>query len=904
MLTAARTATSILGVMLLTLIVGGDGPGAYEDEPTHGILADRSIDLAVTDARYAELGVKTYRAVIKRAAVDEDAGSRFLNHFFDPSTALGLPQNDYTFVLELLAGLQSPATGPFPRYVSALDWARDGTPDGLDWKGAIAAYDYTTEAKLRAYTALGHVLHLLHDMAQPDHARARPHPCNAAGVKAGIADPVGYETLWTLPTQLAWPRATTPRKLQALDTAFRTLADESKRAEDALGLPMPDEFTLGCGRQHALVEGVRQAATGGIAFPTLIRIIKDRGWTALLESHWQETQVNLPIVPTIPRPPGDARTQKYLTLGRTMLQKAEEYGAGLLRLFHDIVTPPPFVEEVEIQQGGQRKYRKAWIGDETRDTPSRLRGRRAEVEGGELEPGIEASVVIRIGPKDPDRRALAALRVSIVTDAGTPEGTTVLRLTEQGEPTSPRGGVWVGAFTPTRNGTVRIEAMDRVERWADRSGQREQSLVPVGGRRGAQGELDAEPSTPARATWRPVGPGDQAPPGPPYPWVGYEAGADTNHRFTVRGAEECVVTALSPRTLESMAWGTWTGTVRSESDTRDFDRLLSGHRAPHARVFTTRRSETTTDVRFRSGVASDGGPMKFGHGEGTVSVAGTEDRRYGDDKNPVATQRDTRQDSGEVERVDGSLAPHASTGSLRYEIGITGRVRSARGVTRVVERTAGSMCSDRTLTGHTEREAGKPDSWAYSRRVTRWRFTFAPGAPEHVTRFPSSLLQSLGGSLNVAAHEEHVARITDDFLAAQSEAYSRRAAAEVSRLFARLMEVRQGYEQAMDDARRSYRDQQEDILSRHSADARRTHGELSELWLSNEPDADRRYRQSLPQLEQAIAAWRGTKKAIEERYATATERAAAVVQELSPDAARKLRDAAQQLRRDGLAPED
>src|SRR5207249_4656453 len=138
---------------------------------------------------------------------------RFVNHFFDPSTGLGLPQNYTTWLLELRTSA-TPARGPFPRYVSALDWARDGMPDGLDWKSAIEAYDYTAASKLRAYAALGHVLHLLHDMAQPDHARDRPHPCNLAGKYLGITTHVGYETLWT---QQTWPHATTPRKLETLE---------------------------------------------------------------------------------------------------------------------------------------------------------------------------------------------------------------------------------------------------------------------------------------------------------------------------------------------------------------------------------------------------------------------------------------------------------------------------------------------------------------------------------------------------------------------------------------------------------------------------------------------------------------------------------------------------------------
>src|SRR3989442_3448528 len=567
------TLPSILALLLCGATLNGFIVEAYEAEPTHRKLAENSIELAAAPGPWYE-EIKKYQDTLTEAAVAEDSSARFFNHFYDPSTGLGLPQNYYN----LFFGKSS--EGPFPRIISALDWARDGMPlesgKELDWKGAIEAYDYTPASTKRAYEALGHVLHLLHDMAQPDHAQDRPHPCNVFGRLMGHAlpsmkDHVGYETLWK--QQQTWPKGTTARKLTTLKDAFTDLGKESKQTEDRLGLPLRlhGELTLGCGAPPpgtlpallgalAVAGGPVGAAWAALAYPEhLTRLMILHGWDAVYDSHWQETELAIPLVPMIPVPPGDFRTGAYLHLGRTMLPKAEEFGAGLLQFFYDIVNLPPFVEEVQIYQKGERKYRKWWEDQKNED---RVVSRQAKTEGdGVLDADVEARIYVWFGPRQESdslvRKDMGAGKsaptVTVVPDGGNASEGTELKQQSGLElgPNADKGEAWVGTFTPKRSATLRIEARDAYPHYKDRLGQREQSLTPVGGKRGAQGVLDSDPSTPARATWRESKAGDQAPAGVPYPWQGY--GAGPAKKQNLHGTSCTGYPIPSP-----MRWGKWT----------------------------------------------------------------------------------------------------------------------------------------------------------------------------------------------------------------------------------------------------------------------------------------------------------------------------------------------------------
>ncbi len=240
-----------LVVVALAIIPRHEDVLVYSDKTTHVQLAERTVELVASDSSYQEL--KRFAEIIAKADSAEDAGDRGDNHFFDPTSGGGLAMSSWVRVFgKLVLGPGRRRTEEsFPHYISAFEWAKDkmgigtgldGKGKELDWKGAIEAYDYTADAKRDAYEAVGHVLHLLQDMGQPDHVALRPHPCNYIRASLGkfgkllFPDRAGYESLWERENK-SWPKGTKPVPVTSLDRAFRDLASESRQAERDKGLP-------------------------------------------------------------------------------------------------------------------------------------------------------------------------------------------------------------------------------------------------------------------------------------------------------------------------------------------------------------------------------------------------------------------------------------------------------------------------------------------------------------------------------------------------------------------------------------------------------------------------------------------------------------------------------------------
>jgi hypothetical protein len=528
-----------------------------EAEPTHRELSRYAIRLLRPDCG-AE--VNHFRDVIEQASVDEDNGARSLNHFYDPDTGLGLPVNSYTRAYDFFLG-----SDPAPRagvlheyYLNALDWAWDRTPDHLDWTGAIDAYDYSEASRRRAYQAVGHVLHLVEDMGQPDHASCRPHPGNSthkylanvspqikawARESGGIRDDrLGYEELWARisPTDEAWRHGSRPKTLSSLAQAFDELARASKATEAGLGLPSVNdgEIALGLAPLRGPAKGwLVKTITGAMIVPPL-RADTPAG----LKYEW-----HIPLVPTIPVPPGDSLTTAYLQLGGELMPLVEEYGAGLIELFHAIVNPPPFVSSVKIDQsrssssGGM--YWRHWEADQ--DADGRV-PRRSLVDSPDSRPvtaGRPARLEIGFGPclqlgDTTVGKKVAVTGVRIEYDSGRQEELVPFAADR----------TYVASFTPFESGTLAIEARDL--------GDHLEGRLPTGE------ELDSDPSTPARAVVSGSDPGSPA----AYGWRHYEPGVDRNHKFTV--ADQCQADSVRPAVWQAMRYGTLTGRdhVHAECD--------------------------------------------------------------------------------------------------------------------------------------------------------------------------------------------------------------------------------------------------------------------------------------------------------------------------------------------------
>jgi hypothetical protein len=172
---------------------------AWDNNVTHMDLSGYSANLSAIDSKLLDQSI-TYNGQTKKAlfwieegAKLEDAGSfttfsraRFRNHFHNPLVNLMPPIGTLTD-----GGLTDKMTGQ-----STLFWAQDGTNqlnhEGGDWSWKTVRDHYyrslTTASKVgmdmftaMTYQGLGYQMHLVQDMAQPDHVRNDAHPIDGTG---------------------------------------------------------------------------------------------------------------------------------------------------------------------------------------------------------------------------------------------------------------------------------------------------------------------------------------------------------------------------------------------------------------------------------------------------------------------------------------------------------------------------------------------------------------------------------------------------------------------------------------------------------------------------------------------------------------------------------------------------
>lgn len=259
-------------------------------------------------------------------------------------------------------------------YYSAKQWAYGGdlddSRDQLTFLEAINQYGcYSFEGKRAAYLILGHVLHLLQDSSQPDHAKRMEHPgssktqgwmcdrvCAAYAGVMGLAacalcflgclfcmitvggaaeltcealvdrDALGYEALirdkWlrredgTIDTdaQLSLQQElneATVDKLTSFDEFYARLS--RKAIELAQEIPGVDDSPLGCGQ-----------------FPLLPELLGNKQY-----------------IPNIHQ----GQYGPYFDLMHQLALQIVPYGARFLEYFYEIVNYPPFVEHVIIKSG-------------------------------------------------------------------------------------------------------------------------------------------------------------------------------------------------------------------------------------------------------------------------------------------------------------------------------------------------------------------------------------------------------------------------------------------------------------------------------------------------------------------------------------------------------------------------
>lgn len=131
---------------------------SYDNERIHPGLTEAAAQ--VYNANFDNVLTEEQNNWLVQGSIKEDTFPRYFNHFYDPTTGLGLNDGKYS-------GL------------SAKLWAQDQS--GL----AAVSGDYSESAILanykvgnyeRAYEGIGHILHLVQDMSVPAHTKNDAHP--------------------------------------------------------------------------------------------------------------------------------------------------------------------------------------------------------------------------------------------------------------------------------------------------------------------------------------------------------------------------------------------------------------------------------------------------------------------------------------------------------------------------------------------------------------------------------------------------------------------------------------------------------------------------------------------------------------------------------------------------------
>jgi hypothetical protein len=190
-------------------------------EKTHAWLLDQAVELVKKmdqDQRlYAELYAGAFRVQMGRGAWREDYDppvaniSRAMRHYYDPTIVgpiKGVPYYDYFVFWPILDRNEKVARPAGQRYDGAERWALDGgglADNPFNWVRAISAYGHgSLAAREEAYFRLGHVLHLLADMSEVDHATNTVHPASGRSLRVNVEESVVNMAVMMFEASLKW----------------------------------------------------------------------------------------------------------------------------------------------------------------------------------------------------------------------------------------------------------------------------------------------------------------------------------------------------------------------------------------------------------------------------------------------------------------------------------------------------------------------------------------------------------------------------------------------------------------------------------------------------------------------------------------------------------------------------
>jgi hypothetical protein len=417
---------------------------------------------------------------------------------------------------------------PYPDVIySARDWGMGAYGNQMSFPNAIKEYGkQTLTGQKAAYVILGHILHLLHDCADPDHEKLVPHPGSGFNEYEVFVTKMGYCFILAAEIGLVAAAACGPisyicgpvAAAVAMTTCLATVDPEEMGFEKFVEVFWnPTRISGRIEGGEPIIESDYEAffhGTGDFAGS----IVRERGFGSDYDAENALGCGTLWLLPPIPPIPacnpdiqGPARPDdRYLTLMDEIGVHAIRSGAGFIRHFYEIVNPPPYVKDLTIRQAGLDRFHVYYVDEPVAPGLSgRLAGRARETgDNRPLYHGVPARLQAKFGPltHDGKHRKIENGTVEI-------EG-RVIPLRPLVRP-GLDDNVYEAEFVPDCETSLRgvekllrIDATDYLPHWSGRT--------PAGDR------LDRTPETVAYASST-----------PPYLLANYES--DAPHSFLFKG---------------------------------------------------------------------------------------------------------------------------------------------------------------------------------------------------------------------------------------------------------------------------------------------------------------------------------------------------------------------------------
>jgi hypothetical protein len=601
-----KTILRISAILCLTSTIFIPGRAYYEK--VHSLAAKLALQLLEKSDRnrllYREVYSPAHMRAIGMGAWMEDYGvvrgiDRSFRHYYDPDAKgprKGVPYYLYYHFWRIEgAAVKKPKHGV---YEGALEWARRGTDrsgrwsieNPFNWEGAIRAYDYTSSSRLEAYRRLGHVIHLLVDMSEPDHAGNVPHGGSGFKLPESIDEIFGDKVIEKIKDSnlsdekkllLAQTVIFASIKIKSLltkgDRNLRTIGFEGL-IEDTVPKAMVEEFFPGkYAKYNKPSEGflpdaapiqanqVRRMKTLDHYFNSLAyeskKAVKDKKQYPLalgcmdLFDHlkvsnltWLMNFMENPVLTQVETLQKEAveyfgtkgqlyivpiinrndknELQKFYSLARGLLGTAVEASAGLMEHFHDLVNPPPYVKSVKITQGKNTVYDAYW-----EDTVTTRAG-TTKSSPSYLNYSIAANRVMtkkRSASLEPDKDA--TITIEFGPNCGDyPEPIDPKSISVLIGPTSAAGRLQQTEKSTTWTGGFRVpSSILGAEKSLTISIQAKDSHIHFDPRTRSfvRGfNLDADPKNPAKLWCKGIN---------EYVWNNYKRGMDSNHKILLEG---------------------------------------------------------------------------------------------------------------------------------------------------------------------------------------------------------------------------------------------------------------------------------------------------------------------------------------------------------------------------------